>query len=74
MKYRDAGRRDASSSLYSKLPETLDTRHAKEASQLQSQVTCCAVMMSHWTHNNNHLCSVSGENTKLFSGDKVLPE
>lgn len=39
IKYREAGKRAASSCLYSKLPETLDTRHAKEASQLQSQVT-----------------------------------
>lgn len=37
-KYKEAGRREASSSLYSKLPETLDTLHAKEVSQLQSQV------------------------------------
>lgn len=42
MKYREAGKRAASSCLYAKLPETLATRHAKEASQLQSQVTCGA--------------------------------
>lgn len=39
-KYREAGRKAASSCLYSKLPETLETHHAKEVSQLQSQVTC----------------------------------
>lgn len=33
------GKEDLSSSLYSTLPETLDTLHAKEAAQLQSQVT-----------------------------------
>lgn len=38
-KYRAAGRKEASSCLYSTLPETPDTRHAKEASELQSQVT-----------------------------------
>lgn len=42
IKYREAGKQAASSCLYSKLPETLDIRHAKEASQLQSQVTCGA--------------------------------
>lgn len=42
IKYREAGKQAASSCLYSKLPETMDTRHAKEASQLQSQVTCGA--------------------------------
>lgn len=42
IKYREAGKRAASSCLFSKLPETLATRHAKEASQLQSQVTCSA--------------------------------
>lgn len=42
IKYRETGKQVASSCLYSKLPQTLDTRHAKEASQLQSQVTCGA--------------------------------
>uniref|UniRef100_A0A3B4VQD2 Nebulette n=1 Tax=Seriola dumerili TaxID=41447 RepID=A0A3B4VQD2_SERDU len=37
-KYKEAGKREVSSSLYSKLPETLDTLRAKEVSQLQSQV------------------------------------
>lgn len=38
MKYKEAGKKGAMKSLYSTLPETLDTQHAKEASQLQSQV------------------------------------
>lgn len=38
IKYREAGKKQASTSLYQQLPETLETRHAKEASQLQSQV------------------------------------
>lgn len=38
MKYKEAGKKAAMSSLYSTLPETLETQHAKEAAQLQSQV------------------------------------
>lgn len=37
-KYKEAGKKAATSSLYSTLPENLDTRHAREVSQLQSQV------------------------------------
>lgn len=37
MKYKQ-GQKDASKSLYSTLPATLETLHAKEASALQSQV------------------------------------
>lgn len=37
-KYKEAGRKAVMSSLYSILPETLETQHANEASQLQSQV------------------------------------
>lgn len=39
MKYKEAGKKGVMSSLYSTLPETLETQHAKEASQLQSQVS-----------------------------------
>lgn len=38
-KYREAGRKAATSSLYSTLPETLETQHAREMSQLQSRVS-----------------------------------
>lgn len=38
VKYKEAGKKEVSSSLYSKLPETLETKHAKDVSQLQSQV------------------------------------
>ncbi|XP_035612335.1 nebulette-like [Oncorhynchus keta] len=37
-KYKEAGKQRFSTPLYSKLPETLETQHAKEASQLQSVV------------------------------------
>lgn len=37
-KYKEAGRKAAMSSLYATLPETLETQHAREASELQSQV------------------------------------
>lgn len=42
-KYKEASKRDASSCLYSKLPETQETLRAKEASHLQSQVCTGAV-------------------------------
>lgn len=38
VKYREASKKQASTALYHLLPETLETQHAKEASQLQSQV------------------------------------
>lgn len=37
-KYKKSGRQEAGSCLYSVMAETLDTQHAKQASQLQSQV------------------------------------
>lgn len=37
-KYREASKKEAKTCLYHQLPETLETRHAKEASELQSQV------------------------------------
>ena len=37
-KYKEAGKKQASSSLYHQLPETLETKHAKEAYELRSQV------------------------------------
>lgn len=37
-RYKEAGRKEANSSLYSLLPETLETAHAKEASELLSEV------------------------------------
>lgn len=38
VKYKEDGRREMSASLYSLLPETTATQHAKEASELQSHV------------------------------------
>ncbi|MED6273160.1 hypothetical protein CHARACLAT_003846 [Characodon lateralis] len=37
-KYKEEGKKEASMSLYSILPETPETQHAKEASELQSEV------------------------------------
>lgn len=37
-KYKEAGKREVSSSLYSLLPVTMETEHAKEASELLSEV------------------------------------
>lgn len=51
-KYKEAGRKEACSSLYSKLPQTLDTLHAKEASQLQSQVCTSSICVLLWLYNS----------------------
>lgn len=37
-KYKEASKKQTSASLYHRLAETLETQHAKEASQLQSEV------------------------------------
>lgn len=37
-RYKKSGRQEAGSCLYSVMPETLDTQHAKQVSQIQSQV------------------------------------
>ena len=37
-KYKEEGKKEASMSLYSILPETPETQHAREASELQSEV------------------------------------
>lgn len=49
MKYKQ-GMKEASSSLYSTLPETLETLHAKEASRLQSEVN----LHRPHTHTDTH--------------------
>lgn len=38
VKYKEAGKKEASSSLYHQLPETLETQHVKEVTELQSEV------------------------------------
>lgn len=37
-KYKEEGKKEASMSLYSVLPETPETQHAREASELRSEV------------------------------------
>lgn len=37
-KYKEEGKKEAAISLYSILPETPETQHAREASELQSEV------------------------------------
>lgn len=39
VKYKEAGKKEASSALYHQLPETAETLHAKQLSELHSQVT-----------------------------------
>lgn len=38
LKYKEDGKKEMNMNLYSLLPDTLDTQHAKEQSQSQSQV------------------------------------
>lgn len=38
VKYKEEGRKEAGASLYSALPDTLDTQRARELAALQSQV------------------------------------
>lgn len=38
VKYKEAGKREASSALYHRLPETLETQRVKEVTELQSEV------------------------------------
>ena len=38
VKYKEDGKKEMSINLYSLLPETIDTQHAKEVSNLQSEV------------------------------------
>lgn len=39
VKYKQAAKQQALSSLYSKLPETLETKRVKEVTELQSDVS-----------------------------------
>ncbi|XP_064805570.1 nebulette-like isoform X1 [Oncorhynchus masou masou] len=50
-KYKEAGKQQFSTPLYSKLPETLETQHAKEASQLQS-VVAYRSKIKHYIYND----------------------
>lgn len=47
LKYREDGEKEMKVNLYSLLPETLDTQHAKEASELQSQVAAQCWLKNH---------------------------
>ena len=58
-KYKEAGKKEASSSLYHLLPETLDTQHAKEAYQLQSEVR------DMHTHTHTHTNVLTHTHTPL---------
>lgn len=60
-KYKEEGRKQVSGALYSLLPETLETQHAKDATNLLNQVkdpplyeprdTCVRIN----THGDEHL-------------------
>lgn len=53
MRYRETGKKDNSSSLYSLLPETLETVHAKEVSELVSQVRL--LTLEPYVHSSEHV-------------------
>lgn len=44
-KYKEAGKKEANACLYSLLPHTMDTQHAKEAAELLSEVMCCFLVV-----------------------------
>lgn len=51
LKYKEDGKKEMNMNLYSLLPDTLDTQHAKEQSQSQSQVlppTHRLPLLTHW--------------------------
>lgn len=45
-KYKEAGKKEVNRSLYSLLPHTMETQHAKEAAELLSEVTWCFLLLS----------------------------
>ena len=45
VKYKEAGRKEAGSSLYHQLPETLETQRVKEVTELQSEVQASVLHM-----------------------------
>ena len=53
VKYKEEGKRRASVSLYSTLAETPETQHAKEVSQLQSEVH------TSYTHAQTHTLTLT---------------
>lgn len=70
-KYKEASKKEANSCLYHQLPETLETQHAKEATELQSQVHKHTNVFTHvqdfqklWTVIMSQVlcCNVSWEN------------
>lgn len=38
-KYRESAKKESGTSLYHTLPETKDTQHAREAAEIQSEVS-----------------------------------
>lgn len=44
-KYKEAGKKEVNRSLYSLLPHTMETQHAKEAAELLSEVTWCFLLL-----------------------------
>lgn len=51
MKYKK-GKKDVSSSLYSTLPQTLETLHAKEASEVRSEVKPFTAVIVDYTYTS----------------------
>lgn len=61
VKYKEDGKKEMSVNLYSLLPDTIDTQHAKELTDMQSEVGsgCCLwteySMYSRFTLKKNYL-------------------
>lgn len=55
VKYQEEGKRSLSQSLYSQLPETSQTRFARDVSELQSHVRTC--FLSSGTSTDLRLCT-----------------
>lgn len=59
VKYKEDGKKELSVNLFSLLPETLDTQHAKELAEMQSEVgaICClqAGCIKYWIYTALYL-------------------
>ena len=80
-KYKEASKKQASTPLYHRLPETLETQHAKEASQLQSQVntlpvpvTITSQCVSGQRHNHEISTSFEGISEDLVQSEIRLSD
>lgn len=69
-KYKEEGKKEASMSLYSVLPETPEIQHAREASELRSEVLM-SVSVRNSTKNRHFQTFLSGSNLKSVESRKI---